>query len=290
MKVLVEDVLVPQLLGEDPTRVEFLWEKIYSASRLPLAHGRPYHRAGSRGETIHAISGIDVALWDIYGKSLGVPIYRLLGGGERERMPAYASGGWAPPERTADEVLGYRAKGFKGAKIRVGGVDEPHFPQRSLEHLRLAREALGPDFKQMMDAHGALTVERAIWPGEGACEYEVTWFEEPVLADDDLPGGAEVRRRVPMPWRPARARPYASLQGHRRATCRGLPAAGRRRGWRTDRSTPGSGPSARAWAASRTARVEIGTVVGSQFAVGAATPTASSSSSVRPTTRCCTTC
>src|SRR5712691_3059567 len=58
MKVLVEDVLGPQLLGEDPTRVEFLWEKMYSASRLPLAlaHGRPYHRAGSRGETIHAIS------------------------------------------------------------------------------------------------------------------------------------------------------------------------------------------------------------------------------------------
>src|SRR5262245_31275720 len=71
---------------------------MYSASRLPLAlvHGRPYHRAGSRGETIHAISGVDVALWDIFGKSLGVPIYRLLGGGVRERMPAYASGGWAP--------------------------------------------------------------------------------------------------------------------------------------------------------------------------------------------------
>ena len=59
---------------------------MYSASRLPraLAHGRPHHRARSRGETIHAISGVDVTLWDIYGKSLGVPIYRLLGGGVRE--------------------------------------------------------------------------------------------------------------------------------------------------------------------------------------------------------------
>src|SRR6476660_23403 len=73
---LVEQVFAPQLIGEDPTRVEFLWEKMYSASRLPLAlaHGRPYHRAGSRGETIHAIRGVDVARWDIYGKSLGVPI------------------------------------------------------------------------------------------------------------------------------------------------------------------------------------------------------------------------
>jgi len=107
MKVLVEDVLGPQLVGEDPTRVEFLWEKMYSASRLPLAlaHGRPYHRAGSRGETIHAISGVDVALWDIYGKSLGVPIYRLLGGGVRERMRATPAVGehhpTGPPTRSS---------------------------------------------------------------------------------------------------------------------------------------------------------------------------------------------
>jgi len=201
MKALVEGVLGPQLLGEDPTRVEFLWEKMYSGSRLPLAlaHGRPYHRAGSRGETIHAISGVDVALWDISGKSLGVPIYRLLGGGVRERLPAYASGGWAPPELTVDEVLGYREKGFKAVKIRVGGLDEPHFPQRSLERLRLAREALGPDVQLMMDAHGALTVDRAVRLGQTAGELQLAWFEEPVLADDDLTGLAEVRQRVPMP-------------------------------------------------------------------------------------------
>jgi L-alanine-DL-glutamate epimerase-like enolase superfamily enzyme len=201
MKVLIEEVLGPQLLGEDPTRVEYLWEKMYSASRLPLAlaHGRPYHRAGSRGETIHAISGVDVALWDIYGKSLGLPIYRLLGGGVRERLPAYASGGWAPPEQTAEEVLAYRAKGFRAVKIRVGGLDEPHFPRRSLERLRLAREALGPDVQLMMDAHGALTVDRAVRLGQAAGEFQLAWFEEPVLADDDLPGLADVRRRVPMP-------------------------------------------------------------------------------------------
>jgi D-galactarolactone cycloisomerase len=145
MKVLVEDVLGPQIIGDDPTRVEFVWEKLYSASRLTLAlqHGRPYHRAGSRGDTIHAISGIDVALWDLYGKSLGPPIYRLLGGGVRDRLPAYASGGWAAPEQTADEVLGYRARGFGGVKIRVGGLDDPHFPERSIKRLQLAREALG---------------------------------------------------------------------------------------------------------------------------------------------------
>jgi L-alanine-DL-glutamate epimerase-like enolase superfamily enzyme len=125
---------------------------------------------------------------------MGAHIYRLLGGGVRERMPAYASGGWAPPEGTADEVLGYRAKGFKAVTIRVGGLDEPHFPQRSLERLRLAREALGPDVGLMMDAHGALTIDRAVRLGQAASEYELTWFVEPVLADDDLPGLAEDHR------------------------------------------------------------------------------------------------
>jgi hypothetical protein len=64
MRVLVKDVFGPPLVGEDPTRAEFLWEKTYSASRLPLAlaHGRPHHRAGSRGETIDAISGVDAVI------------------------------------------------------------------------------------------------------------------------------------------------------------------------------------------------------------------------------------
>src|SRR5262249_15409468 len=265
------DVIGPQLVGEDSTRVEFLWEKMYSASRLPLAlaHGRPYHRAGSRGETIHAISGVDVALWDIYGKSLGVPIYRLLGGGVRERMPAYASGGWAPPEGTADEVLGYRAKGFKAVKIRVGGLDEPHFPQSSLERLQRAREALGPDVKLMMDAHGALTVDRAVRLGEAAREYELTWFEEPVLADDDLPGLAEVRRRVPMPVATGESETtrfaFRDIVEQRAADFLQPDVA---RGRRTDRSTPRLGAGARAWAAGRTARVGIGAVMGCQFAAG----------------------
>ena len=73
-------------------------------------------------------------------------------------------------------------------RVSVGGLDEPQFLQRSLERLRLAREALGPEVKLMMDAHGPLTVDRAVRLGEGAREYELTWFEEPVLSDDDLPG------------------------------------------------------------------------------------------------------
>src|SRR4051794_39657591 len=181
MKTLVEQVLGPSLVGQDATRPEYLWERMYSGGRLNLSlqHGRPYHRAGNRGETIHALSGIDIAIWDAYARSLDVPVYKLLGGGVRERVRAYASGGWAPPERTAEEVGGYRAKGFRAVKIRVGGLDEPDFPKRSLERLRIARDTLGPDCNLMMDAHGALSVDRAIKLARAAEELDITWFEEP---------------------------------------------------------------------------------------------------------------
>ena len=214
--------------------------------------------------------GVDVALWDIYGKSLGVPIYRLLDGGVRELLPAYASGGWAPPEGTADEVLGYRGKGFKAVKIRVGGLGEPHFPQRSLERLRLGREALGPDVQLMMDAHGALTVDRAVRLGQAASEYELTWFEEPVLADDDLPGPAEVRPRLPVPVATGESETtrfaFRDIVEQRAADFLQPDVAVV--GGLTDRSTPGRGAGAHAWAAGRTPRVGIGAAVSDQFAVG----------------------
>src|SRR5262245_24737260 len=105
MKVLVEDVLGPSLVGENPTRVEFLWEKMYSASRLPLAlaHGPSVSPRGQpRRDDPCDQRRRRRALGHLRQESLGLPIYRLLGGGVRERMPAYASGGWAPPEGTVD--------------------------------------------------------------------------------------------------------------------------------------------------------------------------------------------
>ena len=160
MKTLVEQVFAPQLIGEDPTRVEFLWEKMYSASRLPLAlaHGRPYHRAGSRGETIHALSGIDVALWDIFGKSLDVPIYRLLGGGIRDRLPAYASGGWAAPEQTADEV-----RRRVPMPVSTGESETTRFAFRDIVEQRAA-DYLQPDVAVV----GGLTEARRVGALAGA--------------------------------------------------------------------------------------------------------------------------
>lgn len=201
IEAIVRHRLRAQLVGQDPTRVEYLWERMYSGSRLGLSlkHGRPYHGHNVRGEVLCAISGTDVALWDIYGKALGVPVYKLLGGGVRERIRAYGSGGWAPPGKAGEELGGYAAKGFTAVKMRVGGLDDEDFPNRSVQRVREVRQAIGPNVDLMIDAHGALTTIQAVELARRVEDQRISWFEEPVLAADDPEGLAEVRRRVTMP-------------------------------------------------------------------------------------------
>ncbi|WP_430905299.1 enolase C-terminal domain-like protein, partial [Maribacter flavus] len=102
--------------------------------------------------TISALSGIDTALWDIKGKSLGVPVVELLGGSCRHKMEAYASGGWAKVDAIGEQLKGYTSKGFTGVKMRVGIMDET--VKVSVERVKAAREALGDNIKLMTDAHG----------------------------------------------------------------------------------------------------------------------------------------
>jgi L-alanine-DL-glutamate epimerase-like enolase superfamily enzyme len=198
---IVRHRLRPQLLGQDPTQVELLWERMYSGSRLGLAlkYGRPYQGHNVRGEVLCAISGVDVALWDIAGKALGVPTYKLLGGGVRERIRAYGSGGWAPPGRAGDELGSYAAKGFTAVKMRVGGLDDEDLPNRSVARVREVRAAIGPTVDLAIDAHGALTAPQAIQLARLVEDQRIAWFEEPVIASDDPAGLAEVRRATTIP-------------------------------------------------------------------------------------------
>ena len=106
LKMLIEHELGPLIIGKDPRQISLLWDIMYNGSRAHFAvdRGHVFPILGRRGITICGISGIDIALWDILGKSLGVPVHQLLGGKRRDRMPAYASGGWAPADRITDEL------------------------------------------------------------------------------------------------------------------------------------------------------------------------------------------
>src|ERR1700719_1706902 len=196
---MINEEFAPLLVGEDPRDITRLWETLYSGSRAhyALREGRVFPVLGRRVITVSAISGVDCALWDILGKSLGVPVWRLLGGRRAEKMPAYASGGWAGPDKIGDELMGYvKRGGFGAVKMRVGIIDGD--PRASARRVHAAREALGPDIRLLCDAHGTLSVAEAKRLCRLVEEDDIAWFEEPVTADDKA-GCAEVRRSTDIP-------------------------------------------------------------------------------------------
>ena len=199
LAAIVNQDFAPLLVGQDPRDVSRLWDVMYNTPRegYALDRGHVLPQLGRRGLSISAIAGVDLALWDILGKSLGAPVWRLLGGRRAERMPAYASGGWADEAHIGDQLLGYvKQGGFKAVKMRVGVMDgEPH---RSAARVRAARRALGPDVKLMADAHGTWTVAEAKAFCRMVEDQDLYWLEEPVTADDKI-GLAEVRRASSIP-------------------------------------------------------------------------------------------
>lgn len=191
--------VAPQLIGRDPADIVPIWEMLYNGVRhqKAAAAGHAMPELSRRGISVAAISAVDIALWDILGKSLGQPVWRLLGGRKADRLPAYASGGWAPAETIGDQLKSYiAAGGFRALKMRVGAMDGP--PHVSAARVRAARAALGPDVQLMVDAHGTYTVADAKRFIHLVADCDLTWFEEPVIADDKA-GMAEVRAAGSVP-------------------------------------------------------------------------------------------
>jgi len=189
----------PQLIGRDPRDIGPIWDMQYNGSRAATATaaGHAMPQMARRGLPVAAISAVDIALWDIFGKSVGEPVWRLLGGRKLEAMPVYASGGWESADKIGDQLKSYIAKGgFKAVKMRVGAMDGA--PYISAARVRAAREALGPDIDIMVDAHGTYTVAEARRFMQLVADYDLAWFEEPVIADDKA-GMAEVRASGSVP-------------------------------------------------------------------------------------------
>jgi L-alanine-DL-glutamate epimerase-like enolase superfamily enzyme len=194
----VKEELRPMLIGKSAREINSLWERMYNGPRdhYALDRGRAFPVLGRRGLTIAAMSGVDIALWDILGKSLGVPVVQLLGGACRPSMQAYASGGWAGVDNIGQQLLSYCSKGFSGVKMRVGVMDGD--VDTSVARVRAARHALGPKIKLMADAHGTFSVPEAKRFCDGVADCDLYWFEEPVNADDRA-GAREVRAHAQMP-------------------------------------------------------------------------------------------
>jgi len=186
----IETSIKAKLLGEDPLRTERLWQKMYmGGTRKPVA----------KGEYIGAMSAVDNALWDLKGKILIQPVWKLLGGAQ-ERVWAYAAGGYYEEGKglreLCQEMEGFVKHGFRAVKMKVGwpGVSL----REDAERVKAVREAIGPDVELMVDANNAWYANTAIRFGRMIEPYSPYWFEEPVRADD-LKGGAKIAAALDVP-------------------------------------------------------------------------------------------
>ncbi len=185
-------VLRPFLIGEsaiEPARVS---ESLHQATFWQ----------GRGGAITHTISGIDIALWDIFGKATNQPISRLLGGRYREAIKPYGSLLMAEPEEMADRLLPAVERGFKAIKMGWGPFGR-HSTKKDEAIVKAAREAVGPNVELMVDAGGS----DRYWPhgykwalttAEMLCDYDITWFEEP-LRPDDIEGYIKLTENAPLP-------------------------------------------------------------------------------------------
>lgn len=175
------------LLGENPLDVERLWQKMYYET----------NRYGRRGAAIHAISGADIALWDIAGQAAGKPVHELLGGPHRTSVRAYASVLFGDaPEETALLAREFVALGITAAKFGWGPFGKD--PEHDLAQVTAAREALGHDRELMVDAGHAWDWPTALERAKLLAPLDIRWLEEP-LSQDDRAGYAELCSRSPIP-------------------------------------------------------------------------------------------
>jgi len=161
------------LIGEDPFQTEYLWHKMYQ--------GNIY--AGRRGIGIHAISGIDLALWDIKGKTLGLPVWKLLGGGFHRRIRCYASSLFGrTPAETGTIARRLRDQGFTAVKFGWApmGQDE----KTDVDLVRQARKGFGEDGDVMIDAGLVWDAKTAIQRARAFSEFKIFWLEEPLQPDN----------------------------------------------------------------------------------------------------------
>ncbi|MBI5434395.1 MAG: mandelate racemase/muconate lactonizing enzyme family protein [Planctomycetes bacterium] len=198
LAAIVTQELAPLLIGQDASEIGALGQRMSNGSRAALAQraGRAMPILGRRGVHQAAIAGVDLALWDLLGKSRGCSVLTLIGGACRPSIPAYASGGWARVDRLGEELGRYAEQGFRAVKMRIGAMDGG--VTASLARVRAARAALGPGIALMVDAHGTLNVAEARRFCAAAAELELRFVEEPV-ASDDRAGLAEVRRSAALP-------------------------------------------------------------------------------------------
>ncbi|MET9730415.1 mandelate racemase/muconate lactonizing enzyme family protein [Streptomyces sp. NPDC006458] len=183
---LLQDHLLPLLVGEDARNIEALWQRLFATTRATT----------TGAITSLALAAVDTALWDLRCKRAGEPLWRLAGGHRRE-VPVYdTEGGWLHlgTDELVKSALVAKEAGWAGVKIKVG---KPHLNEDA-ERLRAVREAVGPSLHIMTDANQSQTISSALQLAAALEPYDPYWLEEPMPADD-LSGHARLARATNIP-------------------------------------------------------------------------------------------
>jgi L-alanine-DL-glutamate epimerase-like enolase superfamily enzyme len=184
-KSLVNELLAPAVVGADPLDIDGIWTKMFNLQRF---------RGHSKGYFMEAISGVDTAIWDVVGKAMGLPVYKLLFGHARKDFPAYASSVLLDtPDNMTKKAVEWVKQGWKSVKVKVGQGLEGDFA--ACESIR---KAVGRDIILTADANSAYNVAQATLLGRKLEELDFRWFEEPV-PPDDLEGYRMLATKLDIP-------------------------------------------------------------------------------------------
>lgn len=190
-KAIIDEYLAAMVIGEDPWDYEYLWQKMY----------RGTHAWGRKGVTMAAISAIDLAIWDILGKSVNKPVFKLLGGRTKEKIPCYYSKLYRTDlNEMQKEAQTFLDQGFKAFKMRFG-YGPAHLQQGVVENLKsvaAVREVIGDDTDLMLECYMGWNLEYAKRILPKLEKYAPRWLEEPVIADD-IDGYAELNQLTSIP-------------------------------------------------------------------------------------------
>jgi L-lyxonate dehydratase len=190
-KQVIDLYLKPLLLGADPWNIEFLWQHMY---RKTMAFGR-------KGIGMAAISAVDIALWDLLGKSAKQPVFRLLGGRTKPRIPVYASRLYSIElSELAAEAKRYKKEGYRAMKLRFGWgpTDGAAGMQHNVDLVKTVRQAVGDGIDVMADAYMGWTLDYAKRMLPLLEPFNLRWLEEPVIPDD-IHGYAELKSYARIP-------------------------------------------------------------------------------------------
>ena len=177
VKKTIDTYLAPLVVGEDPFDFSYIWEKMY----------RRTHAWGRRGLGMVAISAVDIALWDILGKLTNKPVFKLLGGRTKEKIPVYASKLYSQPiKNLQQEAENYKKQGFTMFKMRFGWgpKDGPEGMKKNINLVEAVREVIGYDTDLMLECYMGWNLDYSKRMIPKLVKYNPRWLEEPVIADD----------------------------------------------------------------------------------------------------------